>query len=103
MSAENYNARLGILIHSVLEGQLGNLDCGHEISFTIDWNVGDSGQNITNLTALGDVQLNSVSRLRHDGKSVLGVLLHLDIANVSGSIVLAFPARRCEISISVVL
>jgi hypothetical protein len=103
MSAENNNARLGILIHSVLEGQLGNLHCSHEISFTIDWNIRDGSQNITNLTALGDVQFNSVSRLRHDSKSVLGVLLHLDIANVSGSIVLAFPAGRCKISISVVL
>ena len=35
VATENYDARLGILVHSVLKGELGNLHCSHEIPFTI--------------------------------------------------------------------
>ena len=42
-----------------------------------------------------------VASLRHDGKSVLRVLLHLDIADIGGGIVLTLPARWCKVTISV--
>ena len=43
-----------------------------------------------------------VSCLGHDSKSVLRILLQLNITDVSGGIILTFPARRGEVSISVV-
>ena len=43
-----------------------------------------------------------ISRLRHDGEGVLWVLLELDIADVSGSIILTLPSGGGKITISVV-
>ena len=43
-----------------------------------------------------------ISRLRHDGEGVFWVLLELDIADVSGSIILTLPSGGGEITISVV-
>ena len=62
-------------------------------SSTLQQSIGRSKKHDLNLP---------ISRLRHDGKSILGVLLKFDIANIRGSIVLTFPSGGSEIAISVV-
>lgn len=92
VATEYDNSRLGILVDSVLQRQLGDLDGGHKVSFSIDWDIGHSSKDVTNLSALSNVQLASVSRHRHDSKGVFRVLLKFDVADVRSSIILTLPS-----------
>ena len=78
VSTEDDDAGLGIFVHSVLKRKLSDLDCSHKVTLSIwkqlnnflvnsmlvfqeifssltDRNIGDCGENVTDLTALSDM------------------------------------------------
>jgi len=103
MATEDDDTGLSVLVDSVLKRKGCNFDRGHEVTSTIDRDLGNSCQNITNFAALSDVELNSVASLRHDSDGVLGVLLQLSITDVSRGLFLTFPTRWRKVTIPVEL
>jgi hypothetical protein len=86
------------LVLSMLKGELGDLDCGKQVGHTIDLDVGNGAHHLSIVVGLGQSDISSSARHRHDSNRVLGVLIQLEVADVVGGVLLRLPPGGVEIA-----
>lgn len=76
----------------MLERELSDLDGGEHICVSIDLNVVDAVDQVTDLVGLCEPHLNSFASHAQNSNCALWILLSLGLANDGCSILLAIPS-----------
>jgi len=100
MPNEHHNSLSLRLVLSMLQGKLCDLHCGQNISTSINVNIVNGIDQVTNLIGLRQSQLNSFASHAKHADCALRVLLRLGLSDNGGCVDLAVPSGRSEISVS---